>query len=160
MQFLNYLLLSIAAFSGIILGIILIKIAPEEQKPLMRYFTASKKILLALMFLFLIFFYVFDKLSLFLSVLLLFPALFVELKSKDSARKMSELFALLGIMFFLSSPNQNLLAIISAIIFLYGALFSSIIYSGNLMRILASGSPLIIVSNALFLFNYHFSFLI
>jgi len=160
MEFLNYLLLSITAFSGILLGIILIKIAPEEQMPLVKYFTVSKRILLALMFAFLIFFYIFDRLSLLLSILLLFPALFVELKSEDSARKLSEIFALLGIIFFLSSPNSNLIAVTSALIFIYGALFSSIIYSRNLIMDLASGLMFLLVSSALFLFNYHFSFLI
>ena len=160
MQFFNYFLLSIASFSGILLGIILIKIAPEEQKPLRGYFIFSKRVLLVLMFAFLIFFYVFDRLSLFLSILLLFPALFVEFRSEDSARKLSELFALLGVIFFLSSPNTNLLAIISALIFLYGALFSGIIYSRNLIKDVASGSMFLLVSGALFLFNYHFSFLI
>lgn len=160
MQFLNYFLLSIAAFSGILLGIILIKIAPEEQKPLMKYFIISKRILLALMFAFLIFFYIFDRLSLFLSILLLFPSLFVEFKSEDSARKLSELFSLLGIIFFLSLPNANLLTIISALVFLYGAVFSGIIYRTNMVRTLASGLTFILVSSGLFLFNYHFSFLI
>ena len=160
MQFFNYFLLSIASFSGILLGIILAKIAPEEQKPLMKYFIASKRIILVLMFAFLIFFYIFDRLSLFLSILLLFPALFVEFRSEDSARKLSELFALLGIIFFLSSPNTNLLAIISSLTFLYGALFSGMIYSKNSIMALASGSMFLLVSSALFLFNYHFSFLI
>ena len=57
MQFLNYFLASIMYYLGLLAGILLVKIAPEEQKPLSRYFEWLRKLILLLIFLFLIFYY-------------------------------------------------------------------------------------------------------
>lgn len=158
MQFLNYFLLSIAVFLGIVLGIILIKIAPEEQKPLSKYLIFAKRILLILLFIFLAFFYIFDKMSLLLVMTILIPCLFLEFKSEDNLRKMAEAYVLFAILFFLSSPNPNLLAITSTLIFLYGTVFSSIMPRKNFIKVIFSGSTFLLISNLLFLLNYHFSF--
>lgn len=150
----NYFLLSVITFSGIIAGMSLIKIAPEEQMPLKKYFIWVKKIFIILMFAVLIFFYIFDILLLLLGIILLIPSLFIEFKSKENLRKMAEIYALLGILFFLSLSNQNLLAINSSLIFLYGMSAGSIIHKKNYIKMVFFALTFLVVSNLLFLVNY------
>ena len=57
MQILNYFLASIISYLGIALGIILIYIAPEEQKQGKRYFSFLRYIFFAFIILFLLFYY-------------------------------------------------------------------------------------------------------
>ena len=52
MEFINYFFASIISFLGLAAGILLIKIAPEEQKPLKKYFEICRKSILILIFLF------------------------------------------------------------------------------------------------------------
>ena len=55
--YLNYFLVSIISYLGLLLGVILIRLAPEEQRPGKRYFILIKKILFFLILVFLLFFY-------------------------------------------------------------------------------------------------------
>ena len=152
MQFINYFLASLITFAGLIVGIILIKIAPEEQKPLERYFSIARIFLLITIFAFLILFYFKNYLILTISLLLF--SFFIEYKMKN---KHNLQFIILGIVFFISSQNQKLLAIESALIFLYGVLISSLLYKKETsFKILLRNSMFLIVANLL----YHFSFLI
>ena len=57
MQIINYFLASIISYLGIALGIILIYIAPEEQKHGKGYFLFLRNIFFMLILLFLLFFY-------------------------------------------------------------------------------------------------------
>jgi len=52
MQFTNYFFASIISFLGLLIGIILVKIAPEEQKTLQKKFSLARKFLLLLIFIF------------------------------------------------------------------------------------------------------------
>jgi len=47
MQFINYLFASLVSFFGLAIGILLIKIAPEEQKPLKTYLAPLRRTALA-----------------------------------------------------------------------------------------------------------------
>ena len=60
MQFINYFFASLTSFLGLAIGVMLVKIAPEEQKPLEKYLILSRKILLLLIFIFAVFYYTND----------------------------------------------------------------------------------------------------
>jgi hypothetical protein len=115
--YLNYFLVSVLAYLGLLVGVILIKLAPEEQKPGKKYFILLKKILFFLTITFLLFFY---KINFILSLLFLFFILILILNKKIKLEKSYLVYLLLGIIFYLSSKIFDLFVIESVIIFLYG----------------------------------------
>ena len=120
MQFINYFFVSLISFLGLFIGTMLVRIAPEEQKPLRKYFLLSRKILFVLIFLFLIFYY-FHKTAYLSTIIIIFGFLiFVEYKINDLFKKSIFNYLFFGILFFLSSINQNLFVIESSLILLYG----------------------------------------
>lgn len=153
MQFINYFSASIISFSGLLIGIILMKIAPEEQKPLKKYFDIARKILLALIFAFL-FFYSYNNYANFGVLTAYFAfSLFIEYKIKDLPKRNIMIYALLGILFFLSSKNTNLFVIESSLILLYWLPTASTIYNKkikNEYKILPYNIGFLIIANLLF----------
>ena len=132
MQLINYFFASVVSFLGLLIGIILIKIAPEEQKPLSKYFDLMRKILLLLIFIFLMFYYfnsVFYLLVLF--IYLVFAAI-IEYRIHDLLRKSMINYMLLGILFYLSKNNINLFVIESSLILLHGVMAASLLYDRKL----------------------------
>ncbi|MAE42463.1 hypothetical protein CMO93_01720 [Candidatus Woesearchaeota archaeon] len=120
----NYFLASVISYLGLLLGIILIKLAPEEQKPGKKYFILLKKILFFLIIAFLLFFY---KINMIFLLLLLLFMLVLMLTNKLELEKSPLVYFILGIIFFLSSKIINLFVIESILIFLYGVLTASLI---------------------------------
>ena len=153
MQFINYFFASLVSFAGLLIGLILVKIAPEEQKPLQKYFVLIRKILLLIIFIFLFFYYFenyFYMLTLFVYFLFL---LFIEYKINDSLKKSMIIYSILGILFFLNSKNTNLFTIESSLILLYGLPTASLIYNKkekNHNKIIFYNIGFIIISNLLF----------
>ena len=129
MQFLNYFLTSIISYLGLLAGILLVKIAPEEQKPLRRYFEWLRKLILLLIFLFLIFYY--SNSPAYIAALLIYLVflIFIEYKSGNLLGKSIIIYTALGIIFYLSSKNPNLFVIESSLIFLHGMPAASIMFS-------------------------------
>ena len=129
MQFLNYFLASVISYLGMLGGIILVKIAPEEQKPLRRYFEWLRKMILLLIFLFLIFYY--SNNSIYIATLLIYFIfiVFIEYRLRSLSKKSIIIYTALGIIFYLSSKNTNLFAIESSLVFLYGMPTASIMFS-------------------------------
>lgn len=126
MQFTNYFFASLSSFLGLLIGIILTRIAPEEQKPLEKYFVLLKKLLLLLAFAFLAFYY-FGNWIYFIGLAALFAfLLFFEYKIKNLSKKSIIIYLMLGILFYLSSKNTNLLATESSIVLLYGIATASL----------------------------------
>ncbi len=127
---LNYFLASIISYLGLLVGIILIKLAPEEQKPGKRYFILLKKILFLLILAFLLLFY---RINLKFSVLfLIFITIFITIlmsAKKTNLEKISLVYFLLGIIFYLSNKVFNLFVIESVLIFLFGIPTASLIYN-------------------------------
>ena len=153
MQFINYFFASVVSFLGLLVGIILVRIAPEEQKPLEKYFVLLRRIFLLLVFIFLMFYY-FNKTFyiLTLAVYLVF-LLFVEYQLNDQIMKSMIIYTILGILFFASISNQNLFVIESSLIFLYGIPAASLVYSRknkNYSGIFFSNFGFIAVSTILF----------
>ena len=150
MQFINYFFASIISFSGLLIGLLLVKIAPEEQKPLEKYLDLGRKILLSSIFAFLAFYY-FSNWLYFIGLTTLIAFLFlIEIKIKDLPKKYAATYAILGILFYLSSKNANLFAIESSLILLYGIATASLIHNKK-EKILAYGLGFIAMSNILFL---------
>ena len=153
MQFINYFSASIISFSGLLIGILLAKIAPEEQKPLKKKFSLLRKIFLFFIFLFLIFYYYNNALYFVTLIGYFIFLLYVELKIDDLLKKSMIIYIMLGILFFLSLENLNLLAIESSLILLYGLPASSLIYNHwgkNIFKVLSYNIGFIIIANLLF----------
>jgi len=122
--FISYFLASIIAYLGLLLGVILIKLAPEEQKPGKKYFILLKKILFFIIIISILFFY---KLNIILITILIIFVLILILNRKINLEKSPLVYLLLGIIFYLSSKIFNLFVIESVLIFLYGIPASSLI---------------------------------
>ena len=129
MQITTYILASIVSYLGLLLGVILIKLAPEEQNPGKKYFIFLKKILLFLIILFILFFYSIEIIP---SLILLLIAMFLLFNGKFRFIKFLEKYYLdytiLGFIFFCSSKIVNLFVIESVLIFLYGIPVASLIF--------------------------------
>lgn len=162
MQVANYFAASILSFLGLVAGAILIKIAPEERKPLGKYFAWMRKAIILLIFLF-VFLYYYKRLDYFLALILIFVILMViEIKSKAMLLISAASYAAFGIIFFLSSSNLNLFAIQASLIFLHGLPTASLLLrikgKGN-YKVFSYNFLFITISNLLFVIH-HFSFLI
>lgn len=154
MQFTNYFFASVISFLGLLVGIILVKIAPEEQKPLEKYFIALRKILLSLIFIFPMTFYFYTGYAHF-GILLIYSGflIFIEYRMKGFFGKSIVIYTSLGAMFFLSSGNLNLFTIESSLIFLYGLPTASLIYdkkTDNQHKVLLYNLGFVIIANLLF----------
>ena len=153
MQFINYFFASILSFSGLLFGILLVRIAPEEQKPLEKYFILLRKILLLIIFIFLIFFYFNDNLNLMILTGYFIFLLFIEFRVNDVFKKSIINYTLLGILFFLSSKNTNLFTIESSLILLYGLPTASLMYNKkeqNYYKLICYNIGFILMANLLF----------
>jgi len=154
MQFINYFFASAISFSGLLAGLMLVRIAPEEQKPLEKYFIIIRKILLALIFIFPVPFYFYSSYIYFGALLAYFAFLiFIEYRMEDLFKKSIVIYSLLGILFFLSSKNTNLIVIESSLIFLYGLPAASLAYGKkkkNHYRIISCNIGFLIIANLLF----------
>jgi len=123
--FISYFLASIIAYLGLLLGVILIKLAPEEQKPGKKYFILLKKILFFIIIISVLFFY---KLNIILITILIIFVLILILNRKINLEKSPLVYLLLGIIFYLSSKIFNLFIIESVLIFLFGIPSSSLVF--------------------------------
>lgn len=161
MQFTNYFFVSVISFSGLIIGILLVKAAPEEQKPLEKYFMLMKRIMLLLIFAFLAVYYFNDYYNLAVLAAFFVLAVFSEYKISELYRKTAATYLSLGALSFLSSRNINLFAIGSSLIFLYGMAAASLMYNirgKNHYKAIFYSSGFVVIANLLYLINYHFGF--
>ncbi|MEK6876849.1 MAG: hypothetical protein AABX63_05510 [Nanoarchaeota archaeon] len=115
--FLSYFLASITAYLGLLVGTILIRMAPEEQKPGRKYFILLEKILfLAILALPLYYF----KINIILSLVLLSFVAALMLGNKIKLNKSYLVYFLFGFFFYLGSRFIDLFVIEAVLIFLYG----------------------------------------
>ncbi|MBI2651333.1 hypothetical protein HYX01_02590 [Candidatus Woesearchaeota archaeon] len=124
-DYLTYFLASIASYSGLLLGIILIKLAPEEQNPGKRYFILLQKIILLAALIFLLAFY---KVELIISAIIILAAILL-LNKKIIPEKTGFAYIFLGTIFYLSSKIFDLFVIEASLIFLFGVPTSSLIFN-------------------------------
>ena len=153
MQFINYFSASIVSFFGLIIGIMLVKIAPEEQTPLKNYFILIRKVLLLMIFIFVFFYYFNDYFNFLVLIAYFLFLLFIEYKLNDLLKKTIITYILLGILFFLSSNNTNLFTIESSLILLYGLPTASLMYNKrekNQHKVIFYNIGFILIANLLF----------
>ena len=113
MQLLNYSLISLISFSGLLIGMILAFTAEEELKNGKKYFLLLQKLILLLILIFLLNFFNIN-LYLRITIYILFIALITfSIKSQI-------IYPILAVVFFLSSKNPGLFITNSILIFLYG----------------------------------------
>ena len=127
MQLLNYFLVSFLSWLGIISGIILLKIAPEEKKPLAKVFSSVSGAAFVMIFLFSIYFF-YDRVE-YIAGLLSAALLLFFFRKLGSARRLMTTYFALGLIFFISMQNMNLFIINSSLIFVYGTGKASELYS-------------------------------
>jgi len=113
MQLLNYSLISLISFSGLLVGMLLAFTAKEELEPGKKYFLLLQKLTLLLILIFLLNFFNIN-LYLRITIYILFICLMtINIKSQV-------IYPLLAVVFFLSLKDMNLFIINSILIFLYG----------------------------------------
>src|SRR3989338_7020928 len=121
MELINYILLSFVTYLGLFCGMILVFIAPEEQKPGRRYFGLVQNICISIIAGTLVFYFSFLNL---IMAILLIGLVFVK---RDNMYFTYVMFA--PVLFFSSQINSQTL-LISAMIFVYGlatgSLFSNV----------------------------------
>ncbi len=122
MNILNYSLTAVVSYLGLFVGLILALMAKEEMKDGRKYFLFLQKLILLLVFVFLL---VFINLNYILVLLILAFILVYLLRRKN---ELMYIYIILGVIFYLSSKTLNLFVIESSLIFLYG------IPTGSLLR--------------------------
>jgi len=113
MQLLNYSLISLISFLGLLVGTFLAFTAKEELEPGKKYFMWMQKIILLLILIFLLNFF---NISLYLrtiSYILFIFLMTINIRSQI-------IYLVLGAVFLISSKNPELFIINSILIFLYG----------------------------------------
>lgn len=153
MLFINYFLAGLISFFGLILGIILIKIAPEEQKPGKKYFILLQNLFFILSVILLLYFLKIDMGIIFLTAILL-TYFISRIKIKNYFRKSEFLYFLLAIIFFLSSKNTSLFLTESVIVFLFGMPTGSLLFDRkkkNYFKVVLRSIIFLVVALLLFL---------
>ena len=124
--FLSYFLASLIAYLGLLVGLILIKMAPEEQKPGKRYFILLKKILFFILFIPILYYY---KINIVFSLALLSFVAALILRNRLKLNKSYLIYSLLGIFFYLGSRFIELFVVEAVLILLYGIPNASLMLS-------------------------------
>ena len=106
------------------MGIILIKLAPEERKLGKSYFALLQKTLFFAIVVNILFFY---KVNIILTTILLVFVIILILNKKLDFEKPHRIYFFLGIIFYLSNKVFNLFVIESVLIFMFGIPTSSLI---------------------------------
>lgn len=117
MNLLNYSLAAIISYLGLFVGFILAITAKEELKAGRKYFIFLQKIILLLIFVFLL---IFVKLNYLLVLLILVFIVIYISKRKKEFNELPYIYIILSIIFYISSKELNLFVIESSLIFLYG----------------------------------------
>lgn len=123
MDFLNYFLISLVVYLGLLVGIILSFMAKEELKDGRKYFILLHNIILGFILFFILEFF---KVNVFLALFLPLVLIIVLFYFNEIYKKSYVVYVLFGIVFYFSSKNINLLLIISSLILFYGFLISSL----------------------------------
>ncbi len=123
MAFLNYFLISLVVYSGLLFGIILSLMAKEELKSGKKYFILVHNILLAF-----ILFFILEYINANPFVILLLPLVFVIFLFKYTLTysKSHVLYPILGGLFYIVSSNTNQFLLMSTLIFFYGVVVGTL----------------------------------
>ncbi len=112
----NFILTSVAAYSGIIAGFIIAKLTKEELKPGRKYFSMLMSMLLALITgLALTYYNLSILVTLILSIAVMIASLKIDLKKLDMA-----IYSSFALFLVLMSPKTGYIITAAALIFIYG----------------------------------------
>ncbi|MFC1769391.1 hypothetical protein ACFLZX_06545 [Nanoarchaeota archaeon] len=114
----NYFLALLVSYLGLVVGIILAVVSPEERAPLRKYFKMFRLLILWTIFL-ASFLFSFNNFY-FIIVLAIFAIYLFVGKFVDKVT-----FSILGILFYISSYDINSMAVMSSLIFVYGVIVGS-----------------------------------
>ena len=120
---LAYFLTSLIVFFGLIVGMLLIFIAPEEKKPGLKYFFALQCVLISLLVGIFLLFYGNDIYWALLSSVIILLAMVYHRQKMDNRW----LYALFGFIIFWSRIDDALFLLVSSILFLYGLASGSLL---------------------------------
>jgi len=148
MNFLNYSLTALVTFLGLIIGMIIIKLASEEQKPGLKYFNLAKKITLFLTIVLLLYFFKPN----FTIILIIIAYLALHyIKTKHNINESYYAYPLLGVIFKLTSSNPEIFAIEATLIFLYGIINGAfLLKKNNYLEITLKHISFLVISLILF----------
>lgn len=125
MEIINYSLSVLIVFLGLIAGIVLAKINPEELKQGRKYFILLQKGALFIIFLLLLFFFKLDSIYIIIScILFLIFLYFVKLKKSIGIIT----YSLLAVILFISSFREAYFTYMAILIFIYGFPAGSLFY--------------------------------
>jgi len=143
----NYLLVSIIAFFGLIFGIITAFIAKDELKQGKNYFIALQNVIISLSAGVLAYFYKIDLYFAAILTLLVFFLLYLP----KSIRKSYIFYPLLAIIFYISSGAASFFIAESALIFLYGFPTASLLVKKkkDILFFILNHMPFLIIANLL-----------
>lgn len=151
MNLLNYSLAAIISYMGLFIGFFLAIIAKEELREGKKYFIYLQKIILLLIFVFLL---IYLRLNNILTVIVLIAILIPLLKTEKTLNTSPYIYPILAVILYLSSKTLNLFIIESSLIFLYGLPTGSLLTGKkkkeSIINILAN-IPFILIAIILFL---------
>jgi hypothetical protein len=153
MHFITYFLASLISFLGLVVGIILVLLAPEEQKPGTKYFIFLQNLLFISAIALFLFFSGVNALFVFLAVVLFVAGVF-KIKTKNYFKKTEIMYAVLAFVFFLSLMHINLFIIESVLIFLFGMPSGSLLFQRrkkNYYRVVFGNMAFLLIALSLFL---------
>lgn len=114
----NQLLILLISLTGILFGLILARIAPEELRPGKKYFSFLKRVIFVVIFFFGSY-HLLEKLFVLIPFLILMVIIFViGLYSRNSYLEIINYSLFVVPYFFLTEPTAHLL--LASLIFLYG----------------------------------------
>lgn len=122
----DYFLASAIVYLGLMIGIVLILLAPEEQKPGKKYFIQIQKILMTVMSTLVLLSLNINLILLLFFIIIIILLIYGKEKSQENS---SFVYFVLGLKFVYASTILNLFVIQSILIFLYGIPTASLIYN-------------------------------
>jgi hypothetical protein len=120
---LNYFLIGLIVYSGLLVGAVLSFMAKEELKSGRKYFILVHNIIVAFI---LYFFLEFLNINVYLILLLPLVLVVFLFRYSEIYSKSWVIYIILGLIFYLSSKDDSSLLIISSLIFFYGFLVSAL----------------------------------
>jgi len=133
MPLLNQLLSLLFSLTGIIFGIILAKIAPEELVLGKRYFKLIKEVLIYGIILFSIFLFIYEKQYWWIIIPIIYLIAYLlkirKIKLLDQEISNYSSFIILSLVSILFVPESKLQIIIPTLMFLYGFPSGTLLYS-------------------------------
>jgi len=148
----NYIIISILSFSGIVAGFILGSYTKEELKKGEKYISFLQKAMIFLIIVFLFYYLKINAIMIFSILLLTLVYYYKDHKNKKIIES-KLIYPILGVIFFLSYFNPKLFIINALLIFLYGMSAGSILFYKkiSLPKVIIEHISFLVISSLLIL---------